>query len=785
MSLQIWLPLNGDLTNKGLYKITPTLINNALGSTTNSKIGGSTSYSWTTDGAGVVLSNFMPVLKTYTSYTFSAWVYFTGPATNHSTTICSSGDWNQANGQLCFGLYNYNSGYAHVLTPNLNSWSDGVALPTKLVPNTWYHITATYDGAVTTVYINGEKVGTYNGGGITSHSNTESLYIGRATYYEGFTIKGTINDFRIYDNCLNPKEVKLLSQGLVWHCKLNSISNPNLVSGITSGGQTTVLSKYSVSVNFGNNADSYFYLTFPSGTLALNKIYTLSFDVKDFPDEGSQGWYMFKQGSSNHVFTINRNGHYEWTFSTESGKMPSGYSFTSAILDDGGRSGPYGTYTIYNIKVEEGPSATRWCPHSTDTAQYAIFEKTKDIEDDCSGYGWNGIRYGVTGSGDSARYLHCGQFAYGNYIRTDAFRTVGWTDFTMAAWVNPSTYAATGGSTDRQTIIIGGMYLTLENGVVSTYCYGKTTAYYNGTTKIPLNTWSHIAVSYDKAGNLKIYVNGVLDKTYTGLTGACEDIQFHKQKEIGAETNGGSRQYQGKISDVRIYSTALTETAIKELYNLGASYTNDGALLTYEINANANTDRIKQSKKSIIAGEFSEIGYIENMKTKILDDGSVWARIHWLDVSKSESWFSGNEVQDCDKANRFSKMHLVDKFTNGVYEFMLTYPETTGYNRWTQTSSPNAATVTGLNKIKTTWNDHYGGIRRSSGACYYDCDTGGTWYGAIGQTSAWTTGKYIPGADGNSYKQTELWVRIDQLSNLTKFSMLNKKYIQAFEIHEI
>ena len=61
----------------------------------------------------------------------------------------------------------------------------------------------------------------------------------------------------------------------------------------------------------------------------------------------------------------------------------------------------------------------------------------------------------------------------------------------------------------------------------------------------------------------------------------------------------------------------------------------------------------------------------------------------------------------------------VDKFktSSGVYEFMLTYPSLsdTLYNRWTQTSSPNAGTVTGFTPITTAWSGHNAGIRKKSG----------------------------------------------------------------------
>ena len=133
-------------------------------------------------------------------------------------------------------------------------------------------------------------------------------------------------------------------------------------------------------------------------------------------------------------------------------------------------------------------------------------------------------------------------------------------------------------------------------------------------------------------------------------------------------------------------------------------------------------------------------------------------------------------------------MGKVDNFknANGVYEFMLTYPQlsSTLYNRWTQTSSPNASTVTGFTAITTAWSTHNLGIRKHGSSCVYNCSSGSSWYAPIGQTAGWTNGS-IPGANGSQVFETELWVRIDTLSEATKFKLYNSKYVVATEILEI
>lgn len=195
------------------------------------------------------------------------------------------------------------------------------------------------------------------------------------------------------------------------------------------------------------------------------------------------------------------------------------------------------------------------------------------------------------------------------------------------------------------------------------------------------------------------------------------------------------------------------------------------------------------NKNGIVqSGGFNDSSPTQDMEMKVLDDGSVWARIHWLDVSTTAVFFTNaSEVAKCtDKTNRYSRMGIVDEFktSDGVYEFMLTYPSlsSTLYNRWTQTSSPNASTVTGFTAVTTAWSTHNYGIRKNGTSTVYNCDTGSTWYAAIGQTVAYQSG--IPAANGSAQKSTELWVRTDTLPEQTQLKIY-EDFITAKDFIEL
>ena len=62
-------------------------------------------------------------------------------------------------------------------------------------------------------------------------------------------------------------------------------------------------------------------------------------------------------------------------------------------------------------------------------------------------------------------------------------------------------------------------------------------------------------------------------------------------------------------------------------------------------------------------GTMNELTSAIKMKTKKLNDGSYWGRIHWLDLNKKMQYYaSAEEIAECDKENRFSLMGYVDAF---------------------------------------------------------------------------------------------------------------------------
>lgn len=91
--------------------------------------------------------------------------------------------------------------------------------------DTWYHVAATYDGVNYSLYINGEmvKTGTRQVDAFTDCNNLgigcRSLNANGTSYTNGKT--KYLNDVRIYNTALSPREIKEISKGLVCHYPLS------------------------------------------------------------------------------------------------------------------------------------------------------------------------------------------------------------------------------------------------------------------------------------------------------------------------------------------------------------------------------------------------------------------------------------------------------------------------------------------------------------------------------------------------------------------------------------
>jgi hypothetical protein len=136
------------------------------------------------------------------------------------------------------------------------------------------------------------------------------------------------------------------------------------------------------------------------------------------------------------------------------------------------------------------------------------------------------------------------------------------TGMTLEAWVYPTALG-----TSWRSIILKENGSALAYGLYANENVARPSAYVHigsaepsaaGTSALAVNTWSHLAATYD-GSTIRIYVNGVQvgSRTQTGSiavsTGALR---------IGGNTVWGE-WFAGRIDDVRIYNRALSAAEIQ------------------------------------------------------------------------------------------------------------------------------------------------------------------------------------------------------------------------------
>jgi hypothetical protein len=157
----------------------------------------------------------------------------------------------------------------------------------------------------------------------------------------------------------------------------------------------------------------------------------------------------------------------------------------------------------------------------------------------------------------------------GDYVQLPAGIVSGLSDFTVSAWVNPSANSAWSRVFDFGTGTNDYMFLTLSAGggplrfAITTSGNGAEQQLTAPST-LPLNTWSHVAVTLSGATGT-LYINGTPVATDANMTLHPSDLGATNQDWIGRSQFNGDPALNGTVDDFQIYDHALSGAEIAAL----------------------------------------------------------------------------------------------------------------------------------------------------------------------------------------------------------------------------
>lgn len=603
MGLQIWLPLDGNINNQGLSDVK---IHGAPTSWQEGKIGKCAKF----NGDYKIIYTETTHEFDYTdNFSWACWVLpvYSGTTYQYIFSV----------GRVDYGSYGY--GARLVSATRINIRYGNVEWGISCEASKWIHIAFVKQDKNIRIYKNGSLYGSITYDGATpTYTESVGLALGCFRYNVGNRYPSfcSINDFRLYNAPLTDRQVKEISKGLVCHYPLGEIDGKIGGRNLIKNGKGNV--KAGFFKNFPTVTDEYGEFTLKSkktykGIILdgfvyecrdypVGEKYTWSYDIMytawNFPTGSNRGELWMGQryvnspsgetatgawrGVTQHNLpVVGQNGCElnKWYHVKQTVTIPQqassnvGQQGLISFYNSNANVEASFTARLKNVKLEKSSTATPWTPAPEDNTSFY-----NNIIYDTSGYCNNGSVTDSTcptWSSDTPRYK--GSYAFnGNKQVIDTPNVFHQEDITISFW-----FKRLKDTNTRQFLftIWEGFSCELTADDIPLFRIATDVSHAVDALsdkKITVNDgWTHFCGVYKNGEYSKIYINGQLKKSVSSASKIYWNIHSSK---IGIY-NSLNTYYNGQISDVRIYATALSDSDILELYQSSASVDNNGNLM--------------------------------------------------------------------------------------------------------------------------------------------------------------------------------------------------------------
>lgn len=573
MALQVWLPLSGNISNYGLSDIEASRVGQI---TYASGLFGDKCFMAGSGAINIHIASFPQ------EFTLAMWIKPNSPAIN-STLVAFGNAGDHIDMSTDTVTYKWNGG--NIVADNTVAFeaNDGK----------WSHLAITADGTNVKVYVNGVLQNTISQASTFAASD---IYIGQKSDGSG-SWSGYIQDLKLFSHVISTRELKNLSLGLVLNYTFNhnGFGNANLMNGSTGTLHVEGVEK----INRVENNSMYAALT--TGTYTLSAETTGTWTAIN----SSNGATVTANDNENfpvalELYTLDANDEVADRFFID---MTGGYgavNITSAgtyylggIVYSNGVT--HVEADFYGIKLEQGSKATAWIPPAG-TSEYAFYD-IGEVEQDTSGNGLDGTpsATGPLWTEDSRIYTGAYDFSNNAYIESPVIDVTNLDTFTVSVWAKKASFSDCilfGFDTAPRFnfAVMNGVFgiYDSETGSLAPFGEGVAASGYVGV-------WHLYTITGDGDKNT-LYIDGVA----VGSTNKNFAIGSSKLYINGWDSSN-SNNYNGLLSDFRIYAVVLSADQIMALYSNRAAVDNTGKLYTNEFVTDSKGFGI--SRNGVISGK--------------------------------------------------------------------------------------------------------------------------------------------------------------------------------------
>jgi Family of unknown function (DUF6701)/Concanavalin A-like lectin/glucanases superfamily len=231
-------------------------------------------------------------------------------------------------------------------------------------------------------------------------------------------------------------------------------------------------------------------------------------------------------------------------------------------------NGDTGSATLMALRPLVAQPVLQW------TMDQATWNGTAGEVIDSSGNGLNGRAVNgtltanttpaISGSPGTCRY---GAFdGVNDYVEVASNALLNITDeLTVMMWLRPTAYPTAGNLKS---------FMSKDNNYEAHLnSAGKVDWWWGGgaqelisAASVPLNTWTHVAIVYSRAGGFqRIYLNGVQDTNTNNQTAALATNALPFQ--IGGDQGFAGREWPGQVDEVYVFRSALSQARVQQYMN--------------------------------------------------------------------------------------------------------------------------------------------------------------------------------------------------------------------------